>query len=136
MSGMKISLDAAMRARDVSSTGLQDDAPLDRGELAGNATAARGMSAVASARGVGAADRGSAKQDSASRAAAGAQKTSVPPVTDSSERASVAREPIRSDTARGESISAPAQASSGDQRRRANSPRRRRRTRLRRGRPA
>jgi hypothetical protein len=39
MSGMKISLDAAMRARDVSPSGWQDDEKLDRDEADGPATA-------------------------------------------------------------------------------------------------
>jgi hypothetical protein len=105
MSGMKISLDAAMRARDVSPSGWQDDEPpasdeADRPATVGDTTQAGPAASEAS-------DVGATEYN--------------------------ASEPAMSETTAHNS--AAGQATGDDQRRRADHPRRHRRRRLRRGRP-
>jgi hypothetical protein len=125
MSGMKISLDAAMRARDVSSPDWRDDSPADGDETARTADPARPIRTVASATDTGApnatardGDQGATKQASAATGTDGREPIFAPkPAPDGP-------------------TSGAAKAGSGDQSRRTKGPRRRRRIRLRPGGPA
>src|SRR5215469_7046522 len=108
MSGMKISLDAAMRARDVSSPDWRDNSPADGDETARTADPARPIRTVATAPDTGA-PNASPLGDPGTHAPA----AQAPTARESTARASEAREP-----APNEPVTTPAQEDRGKQRRR------------------